>query len=78
MFSSSESDSDIEFIDNLRAPKERQFKDRPDYCNILDGKDFLRRFRLSKQTFTILLEKIRLEIQPKCSSSSSQELETIE
>lgn len=64
MTSTSDSDSDIEFIDGLRAPKARVFKERVCYLDTLDEMSFLRRFRMSKESFRLLLEKIRRNIEP--------------
>lgn len=64
MSSSSVSDSDTEFIDGLRAPKPRKFPERPNYLETLDEIDFLRRFRMSKESFRTILTKISIKIAP--------------
>jgi hypothetical protein len=61
----SESDSDIEFIANIPVRKPRKFRERSNYLNILDDDEFLRRFRISKRSFQLMLEFIRPEIEPQ-------------
>lgn len=61
----SESDSDLDLINNIRAPKERQFRQRIDFLETLEDNDFKQRFRVNKETFLILMNEIRDEISPK-------------
>ena len=67
MSSTSDSDEDINFINELRAPAPRTFKERQNYAETLDDVNFLRRFRLSKESFLLLLDKIRDKISPTTS-----------
>lgn len=60
----SSSDSDFEFIDGINARKPRNFSFRPDYLHVLDDNEFIRRFRLSKTSFELILNKIRPTISP--------------
>lgn len=60
----SESDDEIDLINNIRAPKDRQFKMRTNYIEELDDCDFLKRFRISKETFLLLCDEIRVMISP--------------
>lgn len=64
MSSSDESDSDIEFINNIKTRKQRNFKERINFLESLDDVNFLRRFRISKQSFRVLLQKIHDQIAP--------------
>ena len=61
---SSESDDDFEFINNLNARMPRTFAPRPNFLEILDDFEFLRRFRMSKESFQFLLTKISNKILP--------------
>lgn len=61
----SDSDSELELIDNIRAPKARKFKNRFNYLEELDESEFLRRFRISKDTFRFLCNEISDEISPE-------------
>ena len=56
---SSEEDSDDALIDRIRVPKDRNFKERVKFLAVLDDQEFLRRFRVSKQTFNSLCDEIR-------------------
>lgn len=58
------SDSDFEFINQIDARKKRKFQNRPDYLHILDDIEFIRRFRLGKNSFILILKKIRETIAP--------------
>lgn len=62
--SESENDSDFEFIDGIRAPKPRKFRKRTEYLECFDEAEFLQRFRMSKDSFRLLLDKIRHKISP--------------
>lgn len=70
MDSSGECDDEgIESIEKVKVKSKatkapRVFQDRPDIIDILSEKDFLQRFRVSKQSFRLLLENIRHKIQP--------------
>lgn len=61
---SSESDSDLEFIANLPVRKPRRFQDRTNFLATLNDEEFSRRFRMSKESFNVILEKIRHSIAP--------------
>lgn len=56
--SDSESDEDNEIINGLRSPSERNLRERVNYLETLDDKNFLGRFRMSKTSFKALLDKI--------------------
>lgn len=61
-------DDDFEFINNIRTRRsssEFLSRERPNLRNILDDDEFYRRFRLSKNSFDIFLEKIRDKLEPK-------------
>lgn len=58
----SESDSDNEIIDSIRIPKPRKFQNRPDFLNSLDEDEFIKRFRIGKNSFQFILGKIRDKI----------------
>lgn len=58
------SNHEEDFINQIRAPKQRVFKNREDFLTVLDENDFLSRFRLSKASFLVLLEMIRTKISP--------------
>lgn len=60
----SESDEDIDFINNIRAPKVRKFQDRRNLLEELDDNEFLRRFRIGKVTFEYLCNEIKHLISP--------------
>lgn len=64
MTSTSDEDSDIELIDQIRAPKPRKFKKRVNYLEELDEEEFLGRFRITKTTFILLCNEIRDKISP--------------
>ena len=51
----SDIDSDIDMINDIRAPKERRFRERVDFMEILDDHEFISRFRVSKISFIELL-----------------------
>jgi len=59
---STDSDSDIEFIDNLRTPKARKIALRISFLETLEDNEFLKRFRVSKETFAFLLNKIETRL----------------
>ena len=61
----SESDEDLEFIYNIPVRKSRRFQTRQDFVAILDEKEFLRRFRLTKQSFQVILAMIRDKLSPQ-------------
>lgn len=61
---SSSSDSDFDFIEWLTTPKPPRIRTRVDYLGTLDDTEFLQRFRMSKGSFRLLLEKIRQDISP--------------
>jgi hypothetical protein len=63
--SSSESDSDWEYINSIRARKPRKFRARIDYLTEFDDEEFHKRFRLTKESFRELLEVIRPKISSK-------------
>lgn len=65
----SDSDSDFELIDEIRAPKQRMFHERISYLDTLDDYNFHRRFRITKDTFRFLLDKIREGIAPSTARS---------
>lgn len=62
-------DRDFEFILELSsdkcARKERVFKEHPNYLTILTDCEFHCRFRISKESFVILLEQIKNKLSPK-------------
>lgn len=60
----SDSDSDLELIDGLRPRKQRKFNETVNYLQTLDDLSFHQRFRLTKQTFRFLCNKIRDKIAP--------------
>lgn len=62
---SSESDDDLNFINNIATRKPREFRLRKDYLEILDDENFHKRFRLTKSTFRFVLEKIRAKISSR-------------
>lgn len=62
---SSDSDSDLEFILNIPTRIERKFQDRKSFLADLSEKEFRRKFRMSKESFSVLLDKIKDEIGPK-------------
>lgn len=64
MSSSSENDDDMNFINGIRAPEERLFKERPNFLETLAENEFHQRFRVTKQTFRFLLDQIRDRISP--------------
>jgi hypothetical protein len=64
MDSTSESDEDIAFINAINVKKPRKFAERVDYFEVLEEIGFLRRFRLSKSSFSIVLGRIQHEISP--------------
>ena len=66
MLFSEESDSDEEFLfafvkSNVRRPKLIRF--RPDYIHDYDDVDFLRRFRLSKNSVFLLHEILEEQLR---------------
>lgn len=67
MDSSSESDDDLAFIQNINVRAERKFAERRNFLEELDEQEFSRRFRISKSSFKILLELIEGDISPQTS-----------
>lgn len=60
--SDSSLESDYEIDNRLNDP--RVFRERPNYKEVLNNQEFLRRFRVSKNSFQELLDKIKNVIQP--------------
>ena len=58
----SDSDIDWDFIRQIRARKTRKFQSRKDFLQILDDKNFHKRFRITKNYFRFVLQKIRPKI----------------
>jgi len=54
----SDSDDDLNFILNIKPPRERKFCMRTDFLKTLHDDEFKNRFRISKNSFRILLEEI--------------------
>lgn len=61
---SSSSDSDSDFINGHRTLKKRKFNERKNFLETLDDNEFHRRFRVTKQTFQLLCDKIRDKADP--------------
>lgn len=68
-FGSSDSDFDEEFYNQRRRPQQRKFRTRTCFLDSLNDYEFLRRFRLNKYSFRLLLEKIKDEISPQTNRS---------
>ena len=51
-------------INDIRAPKERRFRERVDFMETLDDLEFISRFRVSKISFMELLNAIEPLIAP--------------
>jgi hypothetical protein len=59
-----DSDSDIEFMYNVRSPRPRVFKKRANYLEEIDEIEFKKRFRVGKQTFRKICDEIKDSVSP--------------
>jgi hypothetical protein len=52
-------------VENDISSRNRIFKNRPNYLEELNDKEFFERFRMSKEDFLIFLQDIRVYLEPK-------------
>lgn len=60
-------DQDFEFFNdvfNLIVHRPKRYKIQPNYLEILEDTEFLARFRITKNTFWLLLDEIKDQIEP--------------